>query len=304
MALKITKASEPIKTETLIITIFGQPGIGKTSLAFSASRPLLMDFDGGSQRAVNRKDTVRIHSWADVAAIEAADVEGFDTIIIDTVGRALEFLAAQVIAGDPKFGRKTGELTMQGYGALKIAFATWLGRVRTFGKNIILIAHEKEEKNGDDTIVRVDAMGATRTEVIRLSDLVGFVSSDGKSGTLDFNPTDKHTGKNCVGFEILRIPNLRQEPSWFAGVIETALTTMNKLTDEQREREEWFNNWLSKIGEMERVDDINEALACLADDKALYAAVCRRAKTLGFVPDPDTKTFVEQPKEEADAVAA
>jgi hypothetical protein len=52
-------------------------------------------------------------------------------------------------------------------------------------------------------------MGATRIEVIRLSDLVGFVSAVNGKPTLDFNPTDKHTGKNCAGFKALTIPTLR-----------------------------------------------------------------------------------------------
>lgn len=305
MVLKITPADEPIATDNLVITIFGQPGIGKTSIAFSASKPLLFDFDGGSQRALNRKDVVRIRSWDDVAGIDADDVAGFDTLIIDTVGRALEFLAAKVVQSDPKLGRKTGELSMQGYGALKTAFAQWLGRLRTFGKNIILVAHEKEEKNGDDTIVRVDAMGATRTEVIRLSDLVGFVSSDGKSGTLDFNPTDKHTGKNCVGFDILRVPNLRSDPAWFGGIIRTALDTMNSLTEEQRKREEWFSEWLLKIEAITTADEANAALEPISGDQALRSALGKKARELGLIPNKETRQY-DAPKatESPDAEAA
>lgn len=299
MVLRITKPSEPIATETMVITLFGQPGIGKTSVAFSASKPLLLDFDGGSQRAVGRKDVVRVRAWADVASIDADDVSGFDTIIIDTVGRALEFLAASIIANDPKLGRKTGELSMQGYGALKTAFAQWLGRVRTFGKNVILIAHEKEEKNGDDTIVRIDAMGATRTEVIRLSDLVGFISAEGKSGTLDFNPTDKHTGKNCVGFDVLRIPNLRQEPTWFSGIITKALDTMNAKTEEQAKQEAAFNHWLSLLSGMTTAEEINGALADTKSDAALVAAVHRRAKALQLIPNAETKQYEDRENDRA-----
>jgi molybdopterin synthase catalytic subunit len=296
MALKITPASEPIATETMVVTIFGQPGIGKTSIAFSASRPLLFDFDGGAQRAVGRRDTVRVRSWDDVASIEAEDVAPFDTLIIDTVGRALEFLAVKVIAGDPKLGRKTGELTMQGYGALKTAFASWLSRVRTFGKNVILIAHEKEEKNGDETIVRVDAMGATRTEVIRLSDLVGFVSADSKGGTLDFNPTDRHTGKNCVGFDVLRVPDLRKEPAWFAGIVREALDTMNAKTEEQREAEKRFADALAKIEAAETVEAVMDLLREFAGDKVLTTAVHKRALGLGFVPNKATKSYEPAPE--------
>lgn len=304
MPLKITKASEPIRTENIIVTIFGQPGIGKTSLAFSASNPILFDFDGGSQRAIGRKDVVRVRSWDDVAGIEAEDVAGYDTIVIDTVGRALEFLAAKVIANDPKLGRKTGELSMQGYGALKTAFAQWLGRVRTFGRNIVLIAHEKEEKNGDDTIVRLDAMGATRTEVIRLSDLVGFVSADSKGGTLDFNPTDKHTGKNCVGFDVLRVPDLRSDPKWFGrDVIAHALATMNTLTEEQREAEERFAHHLALIDDLADAAGVNEALATMADDQALVAAIHKRAKVLGLAPNKATRQYEAPAKDETDAAA-
>lgn len=299
MALRITKPSEPIATETLVITLFGQPGIGKTSVAFSASKPLLLDFDGGSQRAFGRKDVVRVRSWGDVASIDAEDVAGFDTIVIDTVGRALEFLATSVIASDPKLGSKTGELSIRGYGALKSAFAQWLSRVRTFGKNVILIAHEKEEKNGDDTIVRIDAMGATRTEVIRLSDLVGFISADGKAGTLDFNPTDKHTGKNCVGFEILRIPNLRTEPVWFGGIIAQALDTMNAKTEEQAKQEAAFAKWIAKASEWSTVEHINTALSEAGGDQAIAVLIHRRARELKFVPNGETKKY-EAPKPKAE----
>ena len=36
MSLKITKAAEPIAVERLNLCIYAQPGIGKTSLAFTA----------------------------------------------------------------------------------------------------------------------------------------------------------------------------------------------------------------------------------------------------------------------------
>lgn len=282
MALKITPPSEPIATTTLIVTLFGQPGIGKSTLAFSAPKPLLLDFDGGAQRAAGRKDTVRVHSWADVADIAAADVAGYDTIILDTVGRALEFLAADLMKGNPKLGRTTGELSMQGYGALKTAFAQWLGRIRTFGKHVILIAHEKEEKDGDNTIVRVDAMGATRIEVIRLSDLVGFVSAINGKRTLDFNPTDKHTGKNCAGFDALQIADVKLEPEWLGKIMADALTRMNAQTDAQKEREEEVAHWRGIIDAIETAEAINAAIPELPNDQLVKGMLARRAKALGL----------------------
>src|SRR5690606_38238567 len=51
MALKITKASDPLTVEQLIVCIYGPPGLGKTTLGFSARKPLLLDFDRGAHRA-------------------------------------------------------------------------------------------------------------------------------------------------------------------------------------------------------------------------------------------------------------
>lgn len=48
MALKITRSDEVIRVDTLCMTIYSQPGLGKTSLSFTASRPLLLDFDKGA----------------------------------------------------------------------------------------------------------------------------------------------------------------------------------------------------------------------------------------------------------------
>lgn len=300
MALKIVTPSEPIVTENLITTLFGQPGIGKSSLAFSAEEPLMLDFDGGAQRALGRKNTVRVTAWADVASISAEDVAPYKTIILDTVGRALEFLAADLIASNPKYARTSGELTMQGYGALKTAFAQWLSRIRTFGKHIVLIAHEKEEKDGDNTIVRLDAMGATRTEVVRLSDLVGFVSANGNARQLDFNPTDRHTGKNCAGFDALPIPHLAQQPLFLAGVLSEAMTRMNAETEAMRSRNEELAHWREVIEKIPDCDGINSATGEVPNDQVIKKMLMDRTAALGLVWDKTAKKFIVPEKESAD----
>ena len=102
MGLKITRASDPIVITRLNICVYGPPGIGKTSLAFTASRPLLLDFDQGAHRAAGRKDTVQVHQWGDVAGIAAGDLSEFDTIIVDApaAGHMLTFLQAPMGLSD------------------------------------------------------------------------------------------------------------------------------------------------------------------------------------------------------------
>ena len=85
MALKIVKASEPIHVNHLITFIYGDPGIGKTSRAFSAKNPILFDFDQGAHRAAQfRKDCIPVGDWLEVANITKDDLDGYDTVIIET----------------------------------------------------------------------------------------------------------------------------------------------------------------------------------------------------------------------------
>src|SRR5438094_161444 len=116
--LKIIKASEPIKVERINLCLYGPPGLGKSSLAFTAKDPLLLDCDGGAYRAANRKDTVPVSKWADIISITAEDLKPYKTVVVDTAGRALDFLTADIIAANPKMGRG-GALTLQGFGELK-----------------------------------------------------------------------------------------------------------------------------------------------------------------------------------------
>lgn len=121
MALKIVKSSDPLKVERLNVVVYAQPGVGKTSIAFTTSNPLLLDFDGGAYRAAHRKDSVQVSAWSDVTGITADDLAPYSTVIVDTAGRALDMLSADIIKRDPKKGRG-GVLSLQGYGALKAEF--------------------------------------------------------------------------------------------------------------------------------------------------------------------------------------
>ena len=51
MSLKIVQPSEPLPVDNLVLTLYSAPGWGKTSLACTADKPLLLDADKGSHRA-------------------------------------------------------------------------------------------------------------------------------------------------------------------------------------------------------------------------------------------------------------
>jgi hypothetical protein len=207
MALKIHRSTDPIEISQLKLMLYGQPGAWKSSVAFTAASPVMLDFDGGAHRSAYRQDIVRIQTWDDVNSITAEDLAPYKTVILDTVGRALDYLAASLVAENPKLGKKTGGLTLPGFGELKSSFASWVGRLNTLGKDVVMVAHDKESTNERDIkIVRPDITGGTYNEVFKLADAVGYMYLDGKRHMLDFNPTENYVGKNPAQLAVLEVP--------------------------------------------------------------------------------------------------
>jgi hypothetical protein len=260
VALRITKASEPITVERLNTVIYGPPGLGKSSLAFTADTPLLLDFDNGSHRAANRKDTVRVTDWSDVAGITAEDLAPFNTVIVDTAGRALDTLTADIIRINPKHGRG-GALTLQGYGELKARFTSFLKLLNSFGKDVVLIAHMDEQRNGDDIIERLDVQGGSKGEIYKAADAMGrLVIANGKR-QLRFSPTDAAFGKNPGQLEPLDVPDMSapEFDGFLASVIDSIKSRLNELTEEQREavaEQQWFRDALPKVKDAAGINEL------------------------------------------------
>lgn len=284
MTLKITKAAEPIRVERLNVALYGQPGIGKTSLAFTAASPLLLDFDRGSYRAANRRDVVQVAQWSDVAEMSADDLSDYKTVIVDTAGRALDVLTADIIRRNPKAGRG-GALTLQGYGTLKAEFTAWLKLVNGMGKDVILVAHMDEQRNGDEIIERLDVQGGSKGEIYKAADAMGrIVMRDGKRRLL-FSPTDAAFGKNPGQLEPLDIPHPDKAPEFLAGVIAQIKDKLNAQTAEQTAASEELAAWRDIIGDLNDAEDFNDKLqgvkAAPKAAQALFAAAAT-AKGLHF----------------------
>ena len=222
MAIKIIKGAD-VPVEHLIVVLYGPPGIGKTSLALTAANPLLLDFDGGVKRAPNHafNDVVSVQSWSDVDSLTPADLEGYDTIIIDTLGSALESMIVEMIARDPKMGRGGGQPSMQGWGALKVKFAAFLSLLQRSNRDIVVVAHASEEMRGEEAVERIHAQGSSKQLVYQQADLMGRMSKDGKAVLLTFDPTASAYGKNC-GLDDVTVKEPSLNPTLLADLIAEA----------------------------------------------------------------------------------
>ncbi|UXN73411.1 ATP-binding protein [Devosia sp. A8/3-2] len=166
----------------------------------------MLDFDNGSHRAANRKDVVRVNEWGDVAGMTGDDLAPFKTVIVDTAGRALDTLTADIIRINPKHGRG-GALTLQGYGELKSRFGSFLKMLNSFGKDVVLIAHMDEQRNSDDVVERLDVQGGSKGEIYKSADAMGRLVIVNGQRWLRFSPTDAAFGKNPGQLEPLEVPH-------------------------------------------------------------------------------------------------
>lgn len=301
MALKITRASDPITVDRLNMVIYGPPGIAKTSIAFTADAPLLLDFDNGSHRAANRKDVVRVSEWGDVAGMTAEDLAPFNTIIVDTAGRALDALSVDIIRNNPKHGRG-GALTLQGFGELKSRFGSFLKLLNSFGKDVVLIAHMDEQRNGDDVIERLDVQGGSKGEIYKTADAMGRLTIQNGQRRLLFSPTDAAFGKNPGQLAPLDVPHFERPEfaDFLAGVIQQTKDRLNQMTEDQKAAQaemEWFREALPKI---ETAEHLNGLLGRVSTaPKACKIMMRDRARELGLEYSEQAKGFIPVPQREA-----
>lgn len=309
MALRILKANDPITVEQIIATIYAAPGLGKTSTGYTAEKPLLLDFDNGAYRSANRGDTVQVKSWADVASITAEDLAPYKTLVMDTAGRALDHLATEIIATNPKMGRG-GALTLQGFGELKAKFIAYTKLIRSFGLDIVLLVHADEQKSGDDIIERLDAQGGSKNEIYKVSDLMGRLKIEGGKRVLNFSPTDTAFGKNPAGFPKIEVPNFTTAPGFLAKVIADTKAALNKQTEAQAKVSKELADWSARFSEAKDaagfnklIDEVKAKASADVRDNA-GRLLTKTAKDKGFTLDKAAGQFVKAEKKATEQAAA
>jgi len=266
MPIQIIRPDEPMTIDNIVVVIFGEPGMRKTSLAYTSEDPFLFDYDNGSHRAVGRKTTARLMKWEEtnegLSQIEKGEL-GFKpkTLIIDTAGTMLDdYIAAYVKKQDFKNSKSGGELSLSGYGALKTVFNQFLSRVRSLKMDLVFVCHSEQFKDGDDVKHRPKMTGGSYDVLISKADLVGYMESKNNESTLDFNPTDRHIGKNTAEFDILQVPHY-QDPSFstlMSNIIRDTKEKIQSKSEEQEKAIELLATHRQTIDNMSKPDEARE----------------------------------------------
>lgn len=294
MAITVTKADQIITVDAVTFTIYSQPGLGKTSLAFTANSPLLLDFDKGSYRAYGRKDVVQVSKWSDVAGMTAGDLADYETIIVDTVGKALEFLSTDIIEGNSALAY-SGALNQRGWGQLGVRFGAFLRKLRSFGKDIILVSHMDEKADGDTIKERLKIPGGSKDLVLTDSDVIARIFIQQKNRHLVFSPTDTAFGKDPAGFGSMSLPDVSRPEfeTCLADIIAKIKDGLNSLSSAQVERRsevEWFDDNLPLMMDADAINAVLGRAKKVGRDVSLK--VTKRAEELGLEFDQETRSYV------------
>ncbi len=193
--------------------IAGYPGIGKSTLALSAPNPLHIDVDFGIDRIEPRYRAPYIQpkDYQEILDdLTPKNVKGFDTLVFDTGGKLISLMSLWAIKKDPKYGQRDGSLSLKGYGFVGKEFV----RLMDFcfyelQKNIVIVFHATEEKDGDATRLRIKVEGQTKNNVWEPMDLGGFVEIYGNDRTIGFSNCERYFAKGTRGISgIHKIPAL------------------------------------------------------------------------------------------------
>ena len=205
------------ETKKVRFLLAGFPGIGKTTLALSAPKPLLIDADRGIDRvkAQNRKDFTQPQTYEELLQDLKGDLSDYETIVIDTGGKLLDLMKAYVIKQDSKNGQKDGQtVSIKGYGALAKEWQRLTDLIYyTLNKHMVIIFHAKEDKDGEATKLRILVEGSTKDNVWQSMDIGGFMEMYNGKRTIGFDNCERYYAKGTHGIKGIReLPDI-DDPS-------------------------------------------------------------------------------------------
>ena len=207
--LQIHSTADAQVKPSLVMMVYGEGGVGKTTFASTAPKPLIIDCEGGAKYFGLRGITVdvaQVKAWSEMRGVlDAIKDDTYDTIIIDPIGELMDKLKRYMIAmSDSKLVQKDGSPTMAGWGWLKKTMRDYLKVLRDSGKHIILVAHIDEKSDEDRMIKRPKIETKLSDDLVTMVDVVGYMTMAQNEGitkrVIFVDPSsDKYTAKDRTG---------------------------------------------------------------------------------------------------------
>ncbi len=295
--MPIIKATDQFPARSVVMLVYGVPGVGKTSLSNTAENPVLIDCDRGADRAALRKDTLVCSKWEDITA-EKETFKQYKTVIIDTAKACLDdFLCDYAVRVDD--ASKKNKLKMFGY--VGDEFKKFVAYLRSINVDLIILAHAAEDKDGDDRIFYPSVTGQSKDLVQRISDQIGFLSyGTDNARVLHFRKDRRIVAKDTAQLGDIVIPDVN-DPAYkdaMARIIYATKARIQERTNAQNVALEAIRNAEEVIAD---VTDAATAAAALetinccptADIPALKKKLALVLKDLHLKMDKASGKFIK-----------
>ena len=303
----IRKSTELNIPTNVKMMIYGQAGMGKSTVALSAPKPLLLDFDNGVKRMnmahLENIATVQVTSWNDVQLVLQEDLSVYQTIVVDTIGKMMDFIITY------KCG--TRQPSIRDWGGINAEFSWMTRTLSSLKKHIIFVAHRDTRKEGDDTVFIPALREKSYNSIVTELDLLGYLEMKSERGvqrrTITFDPTSRNDGKNTCNLpSVMEVPTILDKngnPTTKNDFISTRIIApyLTMLQSKKAEQEA-YNKVLSDItGRLELVADAasaNDFIAHIDDFNHVGSSkmkasmmLAAKAKELGLIFNKETKTY-------------
>lgn len=301
---KSTELSIPTNVKMML---YGQAGFGKTTVALSSPKPLLLDFDNGVKRVNDSNlqgvDVVQVTSWNDMKDLMNENLSAYQSIVVDTIGKMMDFIISY------KCGTRQPQI--RDWGGINQEFSWFVRCLSELNKNIIFVAHRDTRKEGDDTVYVPALREKSYNSIVTELDLLGYMEMRSENGrvkrTITFDPTNRNDGKNTCN-----LPSVMEVPTIIDGqgkaiakndfitsrIISPYLSMLqakkaeqeayNKVIDEIKESIEFITDAQSANDFASHINDFGHVGSSLMKARSLFAA---KVKALGLIFDKETKTY-------------
>lgn len=295
--------------------IAGYPGIGKSTLALSAPRPLHIDVDFGIDRIEPRyrKPYIQPKSYDEILEdLTPLNVKDFDTLVFDTGGKLISLMSQWAIKKDVKYGQRDGSLSLKGYGFIGREFQRLMDYCfYELDKHIVVVFHAIEEKDGDNTRLRIKVEGQTKNNVWEPMDLGGFVEIQGNNRTIGFSNCERYFAKGTRGIHgVWQVPELGPDKPndfltrLFAQYNALSAAEVAQNAEEQEAYEAAMAEGREIVAGITDADSATAAMSkikavkhALTSKKEVNAAFNARIKELGLFYDKVLKKYTPAPPE-------
>jgi len=300
----IKQPSEILEKKNLVMLVYGSPGDGKTTLAISAPKPVLLDMDGGVGRtlAAHRCPVVqglngkplpwsadpanKVNGEDEPSVIGAlAEIRTlpFDTIVVDTVGKLLDAMSDTIMRTNPALRQRDGSLSLKGYGARKRMFKDFVSQCLSMGKNVVFIAHAQESKVGDDIKVSPIIGGSSETDLMTEIDLAGYLTNIGGKRLLFWGNDGSGLAKQFTAKNTCFLPNVMEVPvvadangnvtapnNFLSGVMEHYYDNQLRKEELNSKYAELIEKGKSLVAAAENVEHLNKVRGVFAETEHIY----------------------------------